>query len=53
MHRGCVSSNINGGLQLGLAFVLRGGNVIFLHFSLHFANMIDNIVLKVKYFWTL
>jgi hypothetical protein len=53
MHGEGVSSNKNGGVQLGLAFVLRGGNVHFMHFSLHFARMIDNIVLKVKYFWTL
>jgi hypothetical protein len=36
-----------------MAFILRGGNVHFLHFSVHFASMIDIIVLKVKYFWTI
>jgi hypothetical protein len=50
---GGVTSNKNGGLQLGLAFVLRRKNVYFLHLSVHFASMIDNIVRKVKYFWTL
>jgi hypothetical protein len=53
MHMGCVTNNKNGGVQLGLAVVLRGENVQFLHFSVYFASMIDNIVLKVKYFWTL
>ncbi len=42
-----------GGVQLGLTFVLRGGYVHFLHFSVHVTSMIANIVLKVKYFWTL
>jgi hypothetical protein len=50
MHRGGVTSNKNWGVQLGLAFVLRGKAVHFLHLSVHFASMIDNIVLKVKYF---
>ncbi len=36
-----------------MSFVFRGENVHFLHFSVHFASMIDKIVLKVKYFWTL
>ncbi len=50
---GGVTSNKNGGVQLGLAFVFRWKNVHFMHFSVHFASMVDNIVLKVKYFWTL
>jgi hypothetical protein len=53
MHRGCVTSNKNGGVQLGLDFVLRGKTVHFLHFSVHFARMIDDIVFKIQYFWTL
>ena len=53
MHRGCVTCNKNGWVQLGLAFILRGKTVHFLHLSVHFASMIDSIVLKVKYFWTL
>jgi hypothetical protein len=53
MHRWCVSGNKNEGVQLGLAFVFRGENVHFLHSSVHFASMIDKIVLRVKYFWTL
>jgi hypothetical protein len=50
---GAVSSNKNGGVQLGLAFILREGNLHFMHFSVYFASMINNIVLKVKYLWTL
>ena len=54
MHRVCVSGNKNGGVQFGLAFVLRGGNTPFLRTSVHFASMIDNVVLEiVEYFWTL
>jgi hypothetical protein len=30
MHRGCVSGNKKRGVQFGLAFVLRGGNIPFL-----------------------
>jgi hypothetical protein len=50
MHRGCVTSNKNGGVQLGMAFVLRGKNTAFFSTSVHFAGMIDNLVLKVQYF---
>jgi hypothetical protein len=46
MHEGGFTGNDNGGVELGLAFVLRGGNMHFLHSSVHFASMIDNIVLK-------
>jgi hypothetical protein len=53
MHRGCVTINKNGGVQLGLAFVLGGVNVHVLNPSVHFASMVDNLVLKVQYFWTL
>ncbi len=53
MHRGCVTGNKNGGVQLGLAFVLRGKNTPVLHTSVHFASMIGNLVLKVEYFGTL
>jgi hypothetical protein len=49
----CVTGNKNGGVQLGLAFVFRGKNGHFMHYSVHFTSMIDDIVLKVKYFWTL
>ena len=51
--RGCVSDNKNGGVQFRLAFVLRGANTPFLQTSVHFASMIDNIVLKIEYFGTL
>ncbi len=50
MHRGCVSGNKNGGVQFGLVFVLRGGNTPFFRTSVHFASMIDNLVLKIEYF---
>jgi hypothetical protein len=53
MHRGGVSGNKNGGMQSGLAFVLRGGNTPFLRTSVHFASMIEYAVLKIEYFWTL
>ena len=53
MHRGCVTGNKNGGVQLGLAFVFRGKNTPFLRTSVHFASMIGNLVLKVEYFGTL
>ncbi len=53
MHRGGVSSNKHGGVQFGLAFVLRGGNAPFLQTSVYFASMIDYLVLKIEYFWTL
>ena len=53
MHRVCVSGNKNGGVQFGLAFVLRGGNTPFLQTSVDFASVIDNVVLKIEYFWTL
>jgi hypothetical protein len=39
-----------GGVQLGLAFVLRGKTVHFLHLSVHFASMIDNTAFNRKYF---
>ena len=42
-----------GGVQFGLAFVLRGGNTPFLRTSVHFASMINNLVVKIEYFWTL
>jgi len=42
-----VSGNKNGGVQFGLAFVLRGGNTPFLRTSVHFASMIDNVVIKI------
>jgi hypothetical protein len=49
-----VSGNKNGGVQFGLAFVLRGGNTPFLQTSVHFASMIlDNVVLKIEFLWTL
>ncbi len=48
-----MSSNKNGGVQFGLAFVLRGGNTSFLQTSVDFASVIDNGVLKIEYFWTL
>jgi hypothetical protein len=51
--RGCVIGNKNGGVQLGLAFVLRGKNTPFLRTSVHFASMIVNLLLKVEYFGTL
>ncbi len=51
---GGMSVAINmGGVQLCLALVFRGGNVHFMHFSVLFASMVDNIVLKEKYFWML
>jgi hypothetical protein len=51
---GCVSPVIKiGGVQLGLAFIFRGGNVHVLNLSLHFASMVDNLVTKIQYFWTL
>jgi hypothetical protein len=53
MHMGCVSGNKNGGVQFGLAFILRGGNTPFLRTSVHVAIMIDNVVLMIEYFWTL
>ncbi len=53
MHRRCVTSNENGEVQLGLAFIFRGGNVHVLNSSVHFASMVDNLVFKVHYFWTL
>jgi hypothetical protein len=54
MHRRCVTSNKNGGgVQLGLAFVFRGGNVHVLNSSVHFASMLDILVFTVQYFWTL
>jgi hypothetical protein len=40
-----VSGNKNGGVQFGLAFVLRGGNTPFLQTS---ASMTDNVVLKIE-----
>ena len=49
MHRGGVSGNKNGGMQSGLAFVLRGGNTPFLRTSVHFASMIEYAVLKIEY----
>jgi hypothetical protein len=39
-------------LQFVLACVLRGGNTPFLRTSVHFASMIDNVVLKIEYFWS-
>ena len=42
-----------GGVQLGLAFVFRGKSVHVLNSSVHFASMVDNLVFKVQYFWTL
>ncbi len=48
-----MAGNKNGGVQLGLAFVLRSKNTPFLHTSVHFASMIGNLVLKVEYFETL
>jgi hypothetical protein len=48
-----VTSNKNGGVQLGLAFIFRGGNVHVLNFSVHFASRVDNLVFEVQYFWTL
>jgi hypothetical protein len=53
MHRWCVSGNKKGGVQFGLGFSLRGGNTPFLRTSVHFASMIDNVVLKIEFFWTL
>jgi hypothetical protein len=48
---GGVSSVIKlGGVQLGLVFVFKGGNVHVLNSSVHFARMVDNLVLKVQYF---
>jgi hypothetical protein len=49
MHGVCVTGNRNGGLQLGLAFVFRGGNMNVLNASVHFASMVDNLVFKVQY----
>jgi hypothetical protein len=37
---GGVTGNKNGGVQLGLAFIFRGGNVHFMHFSVHFASIV-------------
>jgi hypothetical protein len=41
------------GVQLGLAFVLREKNTHNLISSVHIASMVDNLVLKEQYFWTL
>jgi hypothetical protein len=49
MDRGCATRG--DAIRLGLCF--EGGNYAFFHLSVHFASMIDNIVLEVKYFWTL
>ncbi len=54
MHGVCVIDKKWGGRgQLGLAFVIRRINAHVKYFSVHFASMIDSIVLKAKYFWTL
>jgi hypothetical protein len=37
--------------MLGLRF--EGGKYPFLRTSVHFTSKIDNIILKVQYFWTL
>ena len=42
-----------GWVQLGLAIVLGGEIMQFLHSNVHFASMIGNLVFKVKSFWTL
>jgi hypothetical protein len=53
MGGGGVTGDKNGGVRLGLAFVLRGKTVHVLKSSVHFASMVDNLVFKVQYFWTL
>jgi hypothetical protein len=53
MHRGCVSGNKSGGVQFGLAFVLREENTPFLQTSVQIASIIDNVVLMIGYFRTL
>ena len=48
-----MSGYKNGGVQFGLAFVLRGGDTPFVRTSVYFASMTDNVELKIEYFWTL
>ena len=35
-----------------MAFDFRGGNTTFLHTSVNFISMIENLVHKVQYCWT-
>jgi hypothetical protein len=44
--QGCVTGNKNGGVQSDLAFILRDKNTHF-STSVHFASMMDNLVLKL------
>jgi hypothetical protein len=41
-----VTCNENGGVQLGFAFVFRGGNVHVLNSNVHFASMADKRLTK-------
>ncbi len=45
-----MTSNKNGGVQLGLAFVFGGGNVHVVKSIVHFTSMVDNLVFNVQYF---